>query len=111
MRSQSSNPIQNRASFRESGAWSDLISALAAVVGLVATLGSTYGVVSKIKLLPSVYLTMLAVVIGLGSLLVIAVFLYRWRAAQRKAMIRELKKSERELFQSIEATTAKLLGH
>jgi hypothetical protein len=53
---------------------------------------------------------MLALAIGIGVLLTLAVLLYRWQTAGRESMLHELKQSEKELFRSIEATTAKLLG-
>ncbi len=85
----------------------DFIASITSV--LVATAANVL-LSSKLRSLSRVDLTMLGIASGLAIILVVATFLSRLRTAERRARVRELKRSEKELFQSIEASTARLLG-
>lgn len=88
----------------------NLVSILAAAVGVLSTVVASLKILFTLKTVPTVYLVVIATAVGLVIAVSIGLALYRWRVAAKQKMIRDLRTTEAELFRSIYARLPDLLG-
>jgi magnesium-transporting ATPase (P-type) len=88
----------------------NLVSALAALVAALSTVGTNLKILFTLNTVPTVYLVVIATAVGLAISLSIGFLVYQWRLAVKRIMIQKLRASEAELFRRIEARLPDLLG-
>jgi glucan phosphoethanolaminetransferase (alkaline phosphatase superfamily) len=87
-----------------------VLAILAAALSVLFTVGASLAVFFALKAVPTVYTVMIATAVGLAIAISFGSVVYRWRVAVKRNMIRELRTTEADLFQRIEARLPDLLG-
>jgi hypothetical protein len=83
---------------------------LAAALSVLSAVGASLVLFLRLKAVPTVYVVMIATAAGLSMALSIGIIVDRWRVLAKQNMIRELRTTEADLLQRIEARLPDLLG-
>jgi hypothetical protein len=87
-----------------------VLRVLAAVLVMHFAVRTSRQIFFRLNDVPTVYLVIIATAVGLAIAISIGFVIYRWRVAVKRNMIRELRTTEADLFQRIQARLPDLLG-